>query len=266
MACRTQPFDTPEPVADMARVDLCGSRSTSEVVLSGVELLGGSAGARVGITPRVLIRYGLRDGCDLPAPVDVTRRMGDVFEVVAHIWRGPAACQGAARSVSRVVDLAGATGTQLRVRDASSGGGLTLSFTVAPNPVSSCQPVIAGAPCVRDCQCSAADASARCVAGSDGASVCGTSCSEDVDCPLGACDAERFACGFMICHADADCPPGQTATACRCGPTPSEARRCACDQDCVAGQLCSGGQCKSTCVTDHDCGSGFTCVGLCSSE
>jgi hypothetical protein len=272
-ACRTQPYDSPPATFDLSSVDLCSSRAQEEIALFSLEWLGGLSDARLGVAGRVLLRYSIRRGCDLPAPVTVTARPGQAFEVVAHAWRGPADCVGAAATVTRVEVLPALSGTRVRVRDAATGGTATLSVALQPALVASCDALALGAPCQLDCQCLAGDPEARCLTLAPQKRVCGRPCSADVDCAptspasVGRCDLSgTFACGAAVCHTDGDCPPGQTASDCRCGPTPSDARRCSCDGDCALGHLCSGGQCRSTCVTSRDCGPGFACVGLCSSE
>jgi hypothetical protein len=118
-----------------------------------------------------------------------------------------------------------------------------------------------GQPCTSDDDCVTALGICRGVGACDAASTNpGAPCSDDSECPQGACVANACDENSIVddrgdaCRDDADCFPPPV-----CEGGPNAGQSCGTDNDC--GVCVGGPNAGEGCSTDGDCGMGGTCMG-----
>lgn len=294
--CRTPPFEPVHFMADSgapASVDAAarcvGLHDRIDVPLTRLELIDYSPfeGAAV----RARIGFPWRPDCDVLGGVDAQPQFdgGADLVIIAHLWRSTdGACSGTAEAteiivLSDAVPIAGA----FKVADGAPGGTLSLGLKVAGAPPGGdCAAVPLDGRCVRDCQCSAALATARCLPIKLGAErlmgVCAIPCDEDAACPDGptpVCGkvsvAPSYSCVAGSCQGDGDCRFGQrcqsvgASRACRPpSQLPQLPTSCRCSAECGLGAVCTiVGEdalgCVLPCAIDGDCPAHGACGDRC---
>jgi hypothetical protein len=276
------------PIGDVSRLvdagsDLsaaCQPRARKAVAFDAIEFQPYWAAGRT-VRARIILDL---DPDDVLADVTLARAQGfddlgmtDQVAITPHVWsRTPDQCSSGSQQFERVVVVTGAVPLPdysiLLYSAPCQGAGVY--GPLPPVASTDCTPVALGGACELDCQCGHDDPEARCLPGTAG-SLCGRSCSEDLDCPAARPHCHQAPIGFGVNHVcDADlegccaqgCRAGQSCQSCLCkidrdSPPPT----CNCDTDCGRGWLCSPShRCFAPCVTTAGCPSGTTCVaGAC---
>lgn len=284
--CRTPPYDliarsdgaAPTAFDLAAPAPGCSTHRLEAARLVELVKLDGPGTPTQGAALRVRLGVMLRAGCDVLGSIDVKESIGDTVsgaDITAMVWRGVGngVC-GGPRTVSRVLTLP--SNFNVFVRDAAPGGTLALTFTEGTAIDGFCGYEDA---CYLDCQCRLVTGLEACVYTGEIAGVCGSSCSEDVDCPavIQQPHCDPYGIPAYLCRArptdgvcDPPCPFGQVCDNGVCAPQGGRPITgvCRCDDDCGAGRLCNAdtGSCIIPCVTAADCPPGDdVCASACSS-
>ncbi len=226
--CRTRLYDGLDGDGGAAPAE-CTTHRRAPLPLDSLALADDVAPTSVQ-TLRVRADVTLRASCDQLAGVTVVRQLGnatDSVRVTIELWRDLRAACGQDATLAYLVALPSPQNLAVIVQDGAPGGTAQLLVNPAQVQMPADCTIAGGNTCEGDCQCATG-------AGCIPPGFCAITCNRDSDCrdplrPVCVPPIDTQQSGFCASS------PGAATTP---PPAPSSGKSCACDSDCVRGEVC----------------------------